>query len=329
MTLLPSTPTAAVLWLLAGTICQASWANTFKWSGRRAPLFYADFVAGLVASPLALAIVSGAIDGDPWRHLRAIAEASPGAVAAALVAGAIVTIAGLLFVASTEMVGLTVAAPVSGAVALAVGIVLGRLMAPMGRADVLTGACVLSLAVVWTTALTCANREALRSAKYQKPLVVASLSGAILASFPAFLARATTDAFALPPLAATVCLGAGAALCGLGANRYLMARPLLGPPLPAGALFDASAGQHGKGLLGGLLWSAGMAAVLVGTPQAGALAAFGMHHTAPIITALWGVTLWREFRGAPSRCVRYLGLTGALYLLAILVVVTTYRAAGR
>jgi glucose uptake protein len=45
-----------------------------------------------------------------------------------------------------------------------------------------------------------------------------------------------------------------------------------------------------------------------------------------MIAALWGVAVWREFRGAPGRAWTYLALMFACYIAALAVLASAYAA---
>jgi glucose uptake protein len=273
-------------------------------------------------------LVAGALDDGTWWRLGTVARGAPGGVVAALVAGGLFAVGSLLLLTAAETVGLAVAAAASGATALSVGVALGHVMAPAGPTALVAGSLALAVAAVAVSAMACVRRQRHAGAPWEKPFVVAVLSGAILASFPPFLARASTGAVALSPMAATAYLAAGTSVFGLAASCYLMARPLLGAPLHGRTLFDVSMSQYVKGVLGGLVWCAGVAATLTASPAAGALASYGMSLATPLVTSMWGVAVWREFRHAPWSGLGYLSLALALHFLSMLSLVTAYRPAS-
>ena len=74
------------------------------------------------------------------------------------------------------------------------------------------------------------------------------------------------------------------------------------------------------GVVGGLVWGIGttvnyLAAGFVGVPIA-----YSIGQSAPMIAALRGVFVWKEFAGAPAVAGRYLVLMFAFYIAAIGVI---------
>ncbi len=280
--------------------------------------------AGIAA--IGLWLVASAGDDGAWWPWVALAGNAPGGVIAALAAGGLFAMGSLLLLTAAETVGLGVAASVSGTSALSVAVVLGQLMAPVGRSLLVASSLALALTAVVVSAMATVRRQRSADAQWEKPVVVAVLSGAILASFPPLFARASTGAAALSPLAATQYLAAGTSLCGMAVSRYLMVRPIHGAPLNRRTLLATSTRQHFRGVLGGLMWCAGMGASLTASPAAGALASYGVSLTTPLITSMWGVIGWREFPEAQRSGLGYLCLALALHLLSTLALVSAYRA---
>lgn len=320
-------PLSAVALVVLGGLCQGSWPTMFRWTARRAPLFFADFAMGAMAAAVSLWLLADAPDetGGLW---ATVARGAPGPVLAALVAGGLFAVGNLLLLTAAETVGLGVAASTSGSTALSVAVALGHVMAPAGRTALVAASLALAVAAVGVNAVACVRRQLGVGAPWEKPLVIAMLSGAILASVPPFLARASTGVVALLPAVATLCLAVGTSLGGLAASRYLMARPLLGPPLHGRTLFGGPASAHVKGVLGGVVWCTGVAATLAAAPAAGALVSYGTSLTTPLLTALWGVVAWREFHSAPRPALGYFCLALALHFLSVFSLVSAYRPAS-
>jgi glucose uptake protein len=74
------------------------------------------------------------------------------------------------------------------------------------------------------------------------------------------------------------------------------------------------------GLLGGFLWGVAMVFNLVAASFTGVAISYAIGQSAPMIAALWGVFVWKEFAGAPGKAKLYLAGMFAFYCLAILFV---------
>jgi glucose uptake protein len=55
---------------------------------------------------------------------------------------------------------------------------------------------------------------------------------------------------------------------------------------------------------------------------------YAIGQSAPMVAALWGVLVWKEFKGANSKAYGYLALMFVFYVLAILLVSRANTAGG-
>src|SRR6202040_143237 len=102
-------------------------------------------------------------------------------------------------------------------------------------------------------------------------------------------------------------------------NYGLMRRPITGRKLRMQDYFKGHASLHAWGILGGLIWGVGTIANFVASyvPMIGPATSFSMGEGNTMISALWGVFVWKEFRGAKKRVRIYLGLMFLCFLLGL------------
>ena len=55
---------------------------------------------------------------------------------------------------------------------------------------------------------------------------------------------------------------------------------------------------HLNGVLGGVIWNIGMSMSILASGKAGFAISYGLGQGATLIAALWGVFIWKEFKGA-------------------------------
>ena len=102
-------------------------------------------------------------------------------------------------------------------------------------------------------------------------------------------------------------------------SYLLMRKPVSGAQL---SLRDYTAGNlrlHAWGVTGGLVWGLGTIANFVASyvPMIGPATSFAMGEGNTMISALWGVFVWKEFKGASSRVKILLALMFLLFLLGL------------
>lgn len=100
-----------------------------------------------------------------------------------------------------------------------------------------------------------------------------------------------------------------------------MKKPFEGEPLSFRDYAKGSAGVHLTGILGGVIWNIGMSMSIIASGKAGYAISYGLGQGATLIAALWGVFIWKEFKGATGMVNRLILLMFLAYLagLALLV----------
>jgi glucose uptake protein len=81
---------------------------------------------------------------------------------------------------------------------------------------------------------------------------------------------------------------------------------------------------HVLGLLAGLLWSFGTVFNFVSAGKVGMAISWGVGSGAPMIGALWGIFLWKEFAGAGRNAKVLIGTSLALYASGVAAVALSY-----
>ncbi len=325
----PQSFAVALLMTIASAICWGSWANTYKGTRNyRFELFYWDFAVGIVAISLVAAFTLGSMHHDSQSFLANVRAADSANIVSALVGGVVFNAANLLLVAGIEMAGLAVAFPVSIGIALVVGVVLSYLLQPKGNAMLLgLGVLCAVIAVVMDGKAYSHLRGAGRSVS-RKSIVTCVVSGLLMGSFAPFVTRALTLGRPLGPYSIAVFFTLGALLSCFVVNIYFMKRPLAGDPVRFAGFFAALPRDHLLGLFGGVIWGIGTVLNFVAAGFTGVAISYAIGQSSPMVAALWGVLIWKEFAGAGSKAKTYLALMFVFYLLALLLVSRAYTAAA-
>jgi glucose uptake protein len=77
--------------------------------------------------------------------------------------------------------------------------------------------------------------------------------------------------------------------------------------------FRGSARLHATGILGGAIWMLALSSNVIASGVAGPAISYALGQGATLVAALWGIFVWREFRGAPAGTAKYLALMLAGY----------------
>jgi len=137
--------------------------------------------------------------------------------------------------------------------------------------------------------------------------------------FP-LLVSAQASSHGLGPYAAAFVFSVGAAICAVPVNAFLMRRPVTGGvPASFRQYFQAPMKSHACGVLGGLVWGVGLACSLVAAASSlvGPAVSYAIGQGATMVSAAWGVFVWHEFKGAPTKSVRLLPLMFLLFIAGL------------
>ncbi len=158
----------------------------------------------------------------------------------------------------------------------------------------------------------------------RRGVVVCVISGLLMGIFAPFVTRAMTRGNVLTPYTTAVFLTLGAFLCCFVFNTILMRKPIVGSPVAAGDYFRAPGAYHALGLLGGAIWGIGTVFNFVAASLVGVAISYAIGQASPMVACLWGVFVWKEFRGANARAKGYLAAMFAAYVLALGLIAMAY-----
>ncbi len=332
--IIPATYAGALLLIILSMICWGSWANTFKLAGKwRFELFYYDYSAGVLLAAIVAAFTFGSLgDGIPFTDNISLAGARN--MAFAIAGGVVFNLANMLLVAAISLAGLAVAFPVGIGLALVVGVIWNYLLNPQGNPTLLAAGVTLVVGAIILDALAyrahAGNQAAAAGQKSSgaKGLLLSLVSGVLMGSFYPLVEIGKgqgPQAGGLGPYAVAFLFSIGVFVSTFIFNLYFLNLPVEGEPLSMRDYFGGNLRQHSLGIVGGLIWCAGAITnfVAASTPksvQVGPAISYAIGQGATMVSALWGLLVWHEFRGAQSGVKLLLGLMLLLFLAGLILV---------
>src|SRR5690606_30493726 len=314
----------AVVFCMITMLCWGSWANTQKLVQQewRFELFYWDYVMGIFLFALLGAFTMGSV-GDAGRSfLDDLGQAERQNIRSALVGGVVFNLANILLTAAIAGAGMAVAFPVGIGLALVIGVLINYLMLSKGDAVLLfSGVGLVTLAII-LNALAYGKHSGSKGKKGAgKWIAVSAIAGVLMSTFYPFIAAGMDlENFVDPavgkmtPYTAFVVFAFGILLSNVLFNTVLMRRPLEGTPIPYGEFLKGRLPVHLVGILGGCIWGLGNLFNLIAAGKAGPAISYGLGQGATLVAALWGVAIWKEFKGSTST-VKRLGI--AMFILFV------------
>jgi glucose uptake protein len=253
----------------------------------------------------------------------------------AFAGGVVFNLANLLLVAAIAVAGMSVAFPVGIGLALLIGTGLNYWLRPAGNPALIAAGAVLILLGMVISALAHKQHASAAPAKEGPPRVETDAApgprrvgrpnvrvsggakrkspwqgialslacGLLMGLFYPLVERSKGGDMGLGPYAAAFCFALGVLLSTPLFNAVFMNVPVEGEPVPLSAYWNGSFKQHLLGILGGVIWCTGTVSnfVAASAPKSvniGPAISYALGQGAVLVSALWGLLVWREFAGA-------------------------------
>ncbi|HLW78599.1 MAG TPA: AcrB/AcrD/AcrF family protein, partial [Terriglobia bacterium] len=235
-----------------------------------------------------------------------------------LVGGAVFNLANLLLVAAIAIAGLAVAFPIGIGLALVIGSVLNYIITPKGNPLLLFGGIGLVVLAIIVDAM--AYRKLTGGGKVTtKGIALSLLCGVFMGAFYPFVAKTLTGERHLGPYTVAFVFGLGVLISNFPLNYAFMRKPVTGAPVSIGDYFAGRGNLHFWGIVGGLIWGVGTISNFVASyaQMVGPATSYALGQGATMVSAIWGVFVWREFAGAGPAVKRLLAVMFVLFVLGL------------
>ena len=312
--------TFAVVLCVVCMFCWGSWGNTQKLAGKawRYELFYWDYVVGLLLFSAVAGLTLGSWgEHAKWGFLANLRDSFGTAWLWPLAAGVVFNLSNILLSAAIAVAGMSVAFPVGVGLALVGGTVFNYLLAPAGKPiGVISAGLALIVVSIVCNALAYGAKSSAAGAVQDKAatkkgLFLALFAGLLMMWFSPLVNKVIDNAFTAEAPAAGLMtaytaffiFAIGVFLSNFVWNTVAMRKPVQGEPICDGAkrYFAGSPATHAVGMLGGAIWSLGSLISFVAAGAASPAIAYALGQGATLVSALWGILIWKEFAGAPKK----------------------------
>jgi glucose uptake protein len=306
-----------------------SWANTQKLAGKESwpfQLYYWDYAIGVLLFSILFAFTAGSMGSGGQAALVNLSAANSGSIGTALLSGASFNLANVLLVVAIDAAGMSVAFPLGVGLALVIGTVTSYVATPHGNAVYLfAGVALVVLAMLFSAAASAKVNQGQKRAG-MRGVLFAIAAGCLMGLFyPQLISAMSPDFNNLPiaagkltPYTAAVVFAVGLFLSNFVINTVFLR--IAG--LTYGDYFRGSMKLHSLGILGGAIWMLALSVNVIASGVAGPAVSYALGQGATLVAAIWGVFIWREFRGAPKNAHIFIALMFACYALGLILVGT-------
>lgn len=321
----------AIVLCLITMICWGSWGNTQKLASKnwRYELYYWDYTIGILLFAFILVFTLGSFGSSGRGFLEDIQQVESQHIVSALIGGVIFNASNILLSASISIAGMSVAFPLGVGLALVLGVFINYFSAPKGDPFFLfLGVFLIVIAIICNGIASSKKEEGSASGNNKKGIALAAVAGVLMSFFYRFVASAMDlDNFEAPtagmatPYTAFFIFAIGIFLSNFVFNTLVMKRPFIGAPVSYKDYFAGKLKTHMVGILGGVIWGIGTALSYIAAGKAGAAISYALGQGAPMIAALWGVFIWKEFAESSKTVYRLLTIMFILFVVGLSLIV--------
>ncbi|MBS1871962.1 MAG: hypothetical protein JSU00_02020 [Acidobacteria bacterium] len=349
---LPSTYVAALLLTILSMLCWGSWANTQKLTGKwRFELFYFDYAFGVLVCAIVAAFTFGSMNPHELGVMDLLALTAKRKMVWAVAGGVVFNLANMLLVAAISVAGMAVAFPIGIGLALVIGVVWNYYLNPQGNPALLFGGVALVAAAIIVDALAYKKHAAAKPKAAEVPepapesqqmrrrsgsrsssrsrgpsatkgIVISLVSGILMGSFYPLVQIARTGEDGVQPYADALLFAAGVFFSTFLFNFFFMMMPVQGDSVGVPDFFRGTKKQHLLGVVGGIIWCIGAISNFTASSapahvQVGPAVSYAMGQGATLVSALWGLLVWKEFQGAQPKVKQLLTLMLILFAVGL------------
>lgn len=290
-------------------LCWGSWGNTQKLTAKtwRYELFYWDYVIGIVLLSLIVGFTLGSFGEFGRSFVDDINQVNSRSFWSAFTGGIIFNASNILLSASISLAGMSVAFPIGVGLALVLGVFINYFGAPKGDPTILfLGVALIVIAIILNGVASGKISKGDEERKTKKKGIIIAICAGILMSFFYRFVAASMDlsnfsnpaAGMLTPYGAFFIFSLGILGSNFIINTLVMKKPFLGESVTYKQYFSGNIKTHFVGILGGITWGVGTVFSYIAAEKAGPAISYALGQGAPMVAALWGVFIWKEFRGS-------------------------------
>ena len=324
----------AILFCVFAMICWGSWSNTQKIVQKnwRFELFYWDLIVGILLMSLVAAFTAGSMGDTGRSFIEDLKQADTSSIVSAMVGGLLWNLGNLLLVAGIAVAGMSVAFPIGGGMAWVLGIILNYINVwmkggdPSAKPFLLWIGVAIIIVAIFLSGKSYSNLVKEKKKTSVKGILLSVIAGLFIAFFYPVVVNSLDPAFVsggkgtLTPYSGVFFFAVGVFVSTFFINPIFMRNPVEGTPVKMKAYFSGTTTTHLTGVLGGAIWMLGMIFSYMAVGAANPAIAYALSNAAPVVARIWGVLVWKEFKGAPKGTGKVLVTMFIAYIAGLLLI---------
>lgn len=324
----------AVFFFVITMICWGSWANTQKLAAKtwRFELFYWDLTLGLLITATVAALTLGNLGTEGRGFIQDLGMADSKSIINAMLGGIVWNLGNILLVAAIAVAGLSVGFPIGGGLAWILGIVFNFILViidkgkPEGNVILLAAGVLVIIAAIYLSMLSYKKLATEQKKTSAKGILLSVAAGLLIAFFYGLVVKSLDNTFVtggagtLTPFTGVFFFAVGVAVSTPIFNPIFMRYPVQGEPVKMKEYFTGSFSTHMTGIIGGIIWMTGMVVSFMSAGASNPAISYALSNAAPVVAILWGVLIWKEFKGAPKGTNTLLLLMFLFFIIGLILI---------
>jgi glucose uptake protein len=223
--------------------------------------------------------------------------------------------------------------------ALVIGVIWNYLIKPQGNPILLFSGCAVIVAAIVVDSLAYRGLAAMKVEELAKAgkakttrkrvsikgILLSLVSGVLMGCFFPLVVKGQEGEVGLGPYAIGFVFALGVFTSTFVFNLFFMNLPVEGPPVELLDYFRGGFKQHALGWLGGAIWCTGAISSFVAASapdevHVGPAISYAIGQGATMVSALWGLLVWKEFAGADARVKAFISMMLVLFVCGLALV---------
>jgi len=303
----------AVFFFVISMICWGSWANMQKVAEKkwRFELFYWDLSIGLLLFATIAAFTLGSMGDSGRPFLEDIRHADSSSIFYAMLGGIVWNLGNILLVAAIAVAGMSVGFPIGGGIAWILGIGVNYILVMLdpeksfeGNPNILWAGVAVIIAAIFLSMLSYRRLAAEKKKTTLKGILLSVFAGLLIAFFYGLVVKSLDNTYVAGGTG-TLTPFTGVFFFSVGVMKeYWKGKPK----------------THMSGIIGGSIWMLGMVVSFMAAGAANPAISYALSNAAPVVAILWGVLIWKEFKGAPKGTNTILLAMFILYIIGLVLI---------
>jgi glucose uptake protein len=295
-------------------------------------LFYWDLTLGLFLTATLAALTLGSMGSTGRTFFQDLAAMDWNSIKYAVLGGVIWNFGNVFLTAAIAVAGMSVGFPIGGGLGWIGGVIFNYFLILLagqtypGNQTLLWIGVVIIIAAILLCAKAYGEISKTKASTPKKGVLLAVMSGIAFMFFYGLVVKSIDPQYVsggtgtFTPYTGVFFFAVGILISTPFFNGFAMRHPVSGNKVSMKDYVKGDSRTHLIGLLGGLIWMSGMAVSFMGAGAANPAISYALSNASPVVAMIWGVFVWKEFKGTPKSAQTKIAIMFALFVIGLVLI---------